>query len=42
MNHFHSRLAALQFDLEAAANNILILAAGHHIDSKSAPQKSQA
>jgi biopolymer transport protein ExbB len=41
MNHFHSRLAALQFDLEAAANNILILAAGHHIDSKSAPQKSQ-
>jgi biopolymer transport protein ExbB len=42
MNHFHSRLAALQFDLEAAANNILILAAGHHIDSKSPNAKPQA
>lgn len=27
MNYFHSRLASLQFDLEAAANNVLILAA---------------
>jgi len=26
MNYFHSRLASLQFDLEAAANNVLILA----------------
>ncbi len=26
MNYFHGRLAALQFDLEAAANNVLILA----------------
>lgn len=26
MNYFHGRLASLQFDLEAAANNILILA----------------
>ena len=29
MNYFHSRLAALKFDLEAAANNVLILAAQH-------------
>lgn len=29
MNWFHSRLARLQFDLEAAANNVLILAAQH-------------
>jgi biopolymer transport protein ExbB len=36
MNHFHSRLAALQFELEAAANNILILAAKQNIDSKTA------
>ena len=28
MNYFHTRLASLQFDLEAAANNVLILA-GH-------------
>jgi len=26
MNYFHGRLASLQFDLEAAANNVLILA----------------
>jgi len=26
MNYFHSRVASLQFDLEAAANNVLILA----------------
>ena len=26
MNYFHSRLASLQFDLETAANNVLILA----------------
>ena len=26
MNYFHSRLASLQFDLEAAANNVIILA----------------
>ena len=29
MNYFHARLAALKFDLEAAANNVLILAAQH-------------
>jgi biopolymer transport protein ExbB len=27
MNYFHSRLAGLQFDLEAAANNVTLLAA---------------
>lgn len=32
MNWFHSRLARLQFDLEAAANNVLILAAQHGFD----------
>lgn len=32
MNYFHSRLAALKFDLEAAANNVLILAAQHGFD----------
>ncbi|TDU72865.1 outer membrane transport energization protein ExbB [Prosthecobacter fusiformis] len=32
MNYFHSRLAKLQFDLEAAANNVLILAAQHGFD----------
>lgn len=29
MNYFHSRIAALQFDLEAAANNVTLLAAQH-------------
>lgn len=32
MNYFHSRLAKLQFELEAAANNVLILAAQHGFD----------
>lgn len=32
MNYFHSRLTKLQFDLEAAANNVLILAAQHGFD----------
>jgi len=32
MNYYHSRLAALKFDLEAAANNVLILAAQHGFD----------
>ncbi len=32
MNYFHSRLAALKFDLEAAANNVLILAVQHGFD----------
>lgn len=32
MNHFHSRLSALQFDLETAATNALILAARHGFD----------
>ncbi|GEP46209.1 MotA/TolQ/ExbB proton channel family protein [Brevifollis gellanilyticus] len=32
MNYFHSRLAKLQFELEAAANNVLILAAQHGYD----------
>lgn len=32
MNYFHSRLARLKFDLEAAANNVLILAAQHGFD----------
>lgn len=32
MNYFHSRLAKLKFDLEAAANNVLILAAQHGFD----------
>ncbi|MEN3942955.1 MotA/TolQ/ExbB proton channel family protein [Prosthecobacter sp. SYSU 5D2] len=36
MNYFHSRLAKLQFDLEAAANNVLILAAQHGFDQVSA------
>lgn len=35
MNYFHSRLAALKFDLEAAANNVLILAAQHGFDKVS-------
>jgi biopolymer transport protein ExbB len=37
MNYFHSRLAALKFDLEAAANNVLILALQHGFD-KAAPK----
>ena len=32
MNYFHSRLAKLKFDLEAAANNVLILAVQHGFD----------
>lgn len=32
MNYFHSRLAKLQFELEAAANNVLIVAAQHGFD----------
>jgi len=32
MNYFHSRLTKLQFELEAAANNVLILAAQHGFD----------
>jgi biopolymer transport protein ExbB len=32
MNYFHSRLASLQFDLEAAANNVLILAGRKGLD----------
>ena len=35
MNYFHSRLAALKFDLEAAANNVLILAVQHGFDKVS-------
>jgi biopolymer transport protein ExbB len=31
MNYFHSRLARLQFELEAAANNVLLLAAKHGV-----------
>lgn len=38
MNWFHSRLARLQFELEAAANNVLILAAQHGFDKS--PAKS--
>ena len=34
MNYFHSRLAKLQFELEAAANNVLILAARHGLEKK--------
>lgn len=36
MNYFHSRLARLQFDLEAAANNVLILAGQHGFDKVAA------
>lgn len=32
MNYFHGRLAKLQFELEAAANNVLILAGQHGFD----------
>ena len=34
MNFFHSRLSSLQFDLEAAANNVLILARRKGTDEK--------
>ena len=34
MNYFHSRLAKLQIELEAAANNVLILAARHGLEKK--------
>jgi biopolymer transport protein ExbB len=34
MNHFHSRLSSLQFDLETAATNALILAARHGFDKE--------
>jgi biopolymer transport protein ExbB len=37
MNYFHSRLASLQFDLEAAANNVLILAGRTGIVDNPAP-----
>ena len=37
MNYFHSRLAGLKFDLEAAANNVLILAVQHGFD-KATPE----
>ncbi len=37
MNWFHSRLARLQFELEAAANNVLILAAQHGFDKVGKP-----
>lgn len=36
MNHFHSRLSSLQFDLETAATNALILAARHGLDKQPA------
>lgn len=36
MNYFHSRLAGLKFELEAAANNVLILAAQHGFEKSSA------
>jgi biopolymer transport protein ExbB len=32
MNYFHGRLTQLQFELEAAANNVLILATQHGFD----------
>lgn len=38
MNYFHSRLAKLQFELEAAANNVLILAAQHGFDRPAGAQ----
>ncbi len=41
MNYFHSRLASLQFDLEAAANNVLILA-GRKGLGETAPKSDQA
>lgn len=40
MNYFHSRLASLQFDLEAAANNVLILAARKGLDEVTTAQTS--
>ena len=41
MNHFHTRLSSLQFDLETAATNALILAARHGFD-KAASVPAQA
>ncbi len=41
MNHFHTRLSSLQFDLETAATNALILAARHGFD-KAAGVSAQA
>jgi biopolymer transport protein ExbB len=41
MNYFHTRLASLQFDLEAAANNVLILANRKGLDETSG-RKPQA
>jgi biopolymer transport protein ExbB len=38
LNHFHTRLSSLQFDLETAASNALILAARHGFDSAPAPK----
>lgn len=40
MNHFHTRLSSLQFDLEAAASNLLILAARHGLDRELPPKGS--
>lgn len=37
MNYFHSRLASLQFDLETAANNVLILAGRKGLGDTAAP-----
>jgi hypothetical protein len=34
MNHFHARLSSLQFDLETAATNALLLAAQHGFDKE--------
>lgn len=36
MNHFHTRLSALQFDLETAATNALILAGRHGLETSPA------
>jgi biopolymer transport protein ExbB len=42
MNYFHSRLASLQFDLEAAANNVLILAARKGLEDGPTPHAATA
>jgi biopolymer transport protein ExbB len=42
MNYFHSRLASLQFDLEAAANNVLILAARKGLEDGPPPHAATA
>jgi biopolymer transport protein ExbB len=39
MNHFHTRLSSLQFDLETAATNALILARRHGFDKEEAERK---